>query len=208
MYTALTASSETLAGFVLAELRSDPRLRSFFDAPSGGTMVVTLNTPDEMVELKQEGVSIWLYRVARDEDLLNRPPAPIGRRQFAHTPLPLRLHYLVTPLVARKAALGSALEQTILGKLLQLFHDHPRFRGPQLLGDFTGNTRVELTVRLEPMTLEEITRVWEALTSSYELSVSYEVTVVAIESELVDDVPPVTTAIPISGVIVSNEKVV
>jgi hypothetical protein len=58
------------------------------------------------------------------------------------------------------------------------------------------------------MSLEEITRVWEALFSSYELSVSYEVTVVAIESELVDDVPPVTTAIPISGVIVSSEKVV
>lgn len=207
MYTALTATSETLAGFVLGEMRSDARLRNFFDPPSGGTMVVTLNTPDEMVELKQEGVSIWLYRVARDEDLLNAPPPVARRGQFEHAPLPVRLHYLVTPLVARKSPLGSALEQTILGKLLQLFHDHPRFRGPALLGDFTGDLRVELTVRLESMSLEDITRVWDALDASYELSVSYEVTVVEIRSELVDDVAAVTSAMPVSGVIVASEGI-
>lgn len=206
MYTALTATSETLAGFVLAELRRDARLRKFFDPPSGGTMVVTLNTPDEMVELKQEGVSIWLYRVARDEDLLNAPPPPAAHGQFEHAPLPVRLHYLVTPLVARKAPRGSALEQTILGRLLQLFHDTPRFRGPALLGDFTGNQRVELTVRLETMSLEDITRVWDALNASYELSVSYEVTVVHIQSELVDDLAPVTNVVPVSGVVVSSEE--
>ena len=39
---------------------------------------------------------------------------------------------------------------------------------------------MELKVRLEPLTLEEITRVWEALEGSYQLSVSYEVSVVNI----------------------------
>jgi hypothetical protein len=33
------------------------------------------------------------------------------------------------------------------------------------------------------MTLEEITRIWEALDESYRLSVSYEVTVIAVDPE-------------------------
>jgi hypothetical protein len=37
-------------------------------------------------------------------------------------------------------------------------------------------------VRLEPLSLESITRVWEALDRPYQLCVSYEVTVVPIDS--------------------------
>jgi len=40
------------------------------------------------------------------------------------------------------------------------------------------------------MSLEEITKVWYALERSYELSVSYEVTVVYIDSELMESVSP------------------
>ena len=38
----------------------------------------------------------------RDENLLNAPPERVGRIQYRHTSLPVRLHYLVTPLVAQK----------------------------------------------------------------------------------------------------------
>jgi hypothetical protein len=53
--------------------------------------------------------------------------------------------------------------------------------------------------------LEEITRVWEALDGSYQLSVSYEVSVVNIMPELEpEQVSPVTISMPEHGLIVSS----
>jgi hypothetical protein len=61
-------------------------------------------------------------------------------------------------------------------------------------------------MRLEPMSLEEITRVWDALEGSYQLSVSYEVSVVNITPELEPErVAPVEIAMPEYGLIVGAE---
>jgi hypothetical protein len=170
-------------------------------------MVVSLNTPQEMTQnTPQQGVSVWLYRVIRDEQRLNAPPERLGPNQLRYPPLPLCLHYLVTPVIDRNGnRAGPEVEQTVLGKVLQIFHDHPRLRGTDLREDFSGTT-VELHVPLEPLTLEEITRVWEALDSSYQLSVSYEVSVVNIASAIEpESISPVQVALPEYGVIVSAE---
>jgi len=53
--------------------------------------------------------------------------------------------------------------------------------------------------------LEEITRIWEALEGSYQLSVSYEISVVNIMPELEpEQVSPVMISMPEHGVIVSS----
>ena len=65
MYTALRATSQTLAAYIRQRLEADPNLAPFFG--SSGTMVVSLNTPQEMTQPPaQQGVSVWLYRVIRD----------------------------------------------------------------------------------------------------------------------------------------------
>ncbi len=58
MYTALRATSRTLAKFLETKFQADPLLSGFF----GGGMVVSLNTPQEMNEKPAEGLSVWLYR--------------------------------------------------------------------------------------------------------------------------------------------------
>jgi hypothetical protein len=206
MYTALRATSETLVRYLRQRFETDLNLAPFFDAGSGGTMIVSLNTPQEMTQNNLQGVSVWLYRVVRDEQRLNAPPERLGPHQLRYPPLPLCLHYLVTPVIDRNGnRTGPEIEQTVLGKVLQTFHDHPRLRGTDLQDDLSGTT-VELHARLEPLTLEEITRVWEALESSYQLSVSYEVSVVNIESAVEPErVSPVLVAMPEYGAIVSSE---
>jgi hypothetical protein len=206
MYTALVASSQTIRDFLTTRLRQDPGLAPFFDPALGGSMIVSLNTPDEMIKLNKQGVSLWLYRVVRDENLLNDPPRRVNKLQYRQTPLPVRLHYLVTPLVARNQAAGAELEQRVLGKVLQVFHDHAKLRGPDLHGDLSGRSDVELFLRLEPLTLDEITKVWYSLKESYQLSVSYEVSVVTVDSEKLDDLVPVDTVVPHSGIIVAREE--
>ncbi len=208
MYTALVACSQTIRDFLTAQLQSDASLKNFFNPASGGTMVVTLNTPDEMVNQRQEGVSLWLYRVVRDEDLLNMPPMRTSSMQYARTPLPLKLHYMVTPLVSRATAQAAELKQTILGKVMLSLYDQPQFRGPELAGDFTGDLTVELTARLETMDADNTARVWEALKTSYELSVSYEVTALALRPDAIDTVYPVRQVQPQMAVIVKSRETI
>jgi hypothetical protein len=203
MYTAIVATSLTLTAFVRQRLETDPLLKPLFDPISGGTMVVTLNNPEDMQKNAQQGLSVWLYRVIRDEDTLNLPLQRIAFDQVRETPLPIKCHFLVTPVADANPLTGAEVEQTVLGKVMQSLYDHTTFRGADLKGDLTG-TSAELHARLEPMTVEEITRVWHALERSYRLSVSYEVGIVDIRSERVDDVSPVLEAIPEYGVIVAT----
>jgi hypothetical protein len=175
-------------------------LSGFF---SGGGMVVSLNTPQEMTERPAEGLSVWLYRIIRDDQRLNDPPLRISATELQQPPLPLRLHYLITPVTNERTG-DPETEQLILGKVLQLLHSHPVLRGMDLRGEFAG-TETELKIRLEPLTLEEIARVWEALEGSYQLSVSYEVSVVNIMPELEPErISPVEIAMPEYGLIVSS----
>lgn len=205
MYTALRDTSQTLSKFLERRFQADANLTTLFNV---GGLVVSLNTPQEMKERPPEiGLSAWLYRVRRDEDRLNDPPDRVGWDQIQEPPLPLRLHYLMTPITDEKQSGSSEVEQLILGKVLQTFHSHPKIRGADLQGNFIG-TDIELTVRLEPMNLEEITRIWEALEGSYQLSVSYEVSVVNIEAELgPEKIAPVEVAIPEYGVIVPKKEI-
>jgi uncharacterized protein DUF4255 len=199
MYTALNATSQTIQNFLETRLRIEDPLRTSFTV---GGMVVSLHTPREMADRPAEGLSVWLYRVIRDDQRLNDPPTRIGPTQTRPAPLPLRLHYLMTPVT--DPTTGNPLtEQLILGRVLQAFHSHSVLRGSDLQAEFTG-TETELKMRLEPLSLEEITRVWEALEGSYQLSVSYEVSIVNIDSDLEpESVAPVTVALPEHGLIVS-----
>ena len=113
----------------------------------------------------------------RDADLLNRPPERISPNQFRRSSLPVRLYYLVTPLVAKPED-----RQTLLGRVLQLLNDHTQLLGADLQDSLVGSTD-EFRVNLETLTLEELTRVWFSLSEPYDLSVSYEVQVVTIDSD-------------------------
>jgi len=203
MYTALLATSQTLADFVQKQLENDPNLRTFFNAGLGGTMVVSLRNPEEMSEKPDQGLSLWLYRITRDEDRLNDPLERTSPSLFREPPLPLRLHYLFTPVVDPSTPSNAEIEQRVLGKVLQSLYGHPVFRGTDLSGDFSG-TDAELRTRLEPMSLEDITRIWNALERPYQLSVSYETTLVNIDSEVFDSNTPVIEMIADYGVILKE----
>src|SRR5437588_11337619 len=99
MFTALRATSQTLAKFLEARFQPDALLGGFF---SGGGLVVSLNTPQEMTEKPAEGLSVWLYRVMRDDQRLNDPPLRLSPTELKQPPLPMRLHYLMTPVTNKK----------------------------------------------------------------------------------------------------------
>lgn len=194
MFTALRATSLTLARFLQAQFEAEPTLGSLFGG--GGGMTVSLNTPQEMVDLGVEGISVWLYRIERDPERLNVPrerPAPDVVRRPA---LPVRLHYLMTPITRAQTDAGPETEQALLGKTLQVFNDHPVLGPAEMQDDFRGTDR-QIAMRLETLGQDEISRIWDALGGSYQLSISYEASLVTIDSALVPEtVAPVTVAVP------------
>ncbi len=82
MYTALSDTSQTLVEYLRQRFEEDPNLAILFDPGSSGTMVVSPNTPQEMTENNIQGLSVWLYRIVRDEQTLNTPPERISRNQI------------------------------------------------------------------------------------------------------------------------------
>jgi uncharacterized protein DUF4255 len=199
MNTALRALSLTLRELLRDRLRADPRLRAYFDPGHGGTMLVSLGTPEEL-ESSGEGLSIWLYRLERDEFTQNEPPRRLARDRMLHQPLPMRAHYLITPIVNPQEREDSPeLEQHIMGFVLQTLNDHATMRGPDLRFDLAGSA-LEIHIRMENLEIDQLARVWDALDASFQLCISYEASVVPIDSALQPAVvPPVDASMPKSG---------
>jgi len=171
-FTAVRAVTETLFGILQAGITNsaDQQLQG---------VPIDLRSPKEMREDNgATGVSLWLYRITRDADFLNRPPERISPNQYRRSVLPLHLYYLVTPLVVKPED-----RQTLIGRVLQLFNDNSTLSGA-LLADSLAGSQEAFRVTLETLTLEELTRVWHSLAEPYDLSVSYEVQVVSIDSDL------------------------
>ncbi|MEP6816105.1 MAG: DUF4255 domain-containing protein [Marmoricola sp.] len=201
MITAIRATSRTIADFLQGEFEADPDLGASFGA--AGTMRVLLNTPAQMIGTKS-GLSVWLYRVTRDESTLNRPAERVSPTRMKPPPLPVRLHYLIAPIGMTNLPDAPETEQVILGKALQALHDRPQLTGVDLRDDLTG-TGATVTCRFEALTIDELARIWDALDASYRTSVSFEVSVVDIEVPLEEHTgPPVRIPVLEPAVIVGG----
>lgn len=163
-YTAVRAVSQTLKELMEAHI-TDP------------TVQVFLTSPKEMQQNTQTGISIWLYRITRNEFLLNEPrPRPING-QVSRAPMPVNLHYLITPLMTDPRD-----EQMLLGLVLQVFNDHATLRGSDLKDALTDSDE-ELRLSFEAPSLEDLTRIWGALQEPYQASLTYLVQVLNITSD-------------------------
>ncbi len=196
MSTVLKATSQTLRKAIADGFSTDPVLGPVFHP--NGTLEVQLVAPHDTSQPNMPaGLSVWLYRIVRDEQQLNALPRRISPAFEQHAPLPLRLHYLVTPVLTVQQS-SPELEQVMIGRVLQIFHDKPILEGADLADDLAG-TNVSLRLRLESQRLDELAEVWEAIDRAYQLSVSYEVGIVHIDSER-----PVQAVVPVAQVVTEH----
>ena len=190
MFTAIRDVSLALRKLVEARFQAEPLLASSF--PPDGTLAVSLSPPDGMEVEQLQGLSLWLHRVTRDEFTLNRPAQRVAPDRLRQPPLPLRLHYLITPMVRQGGdAAAPELEQLLLGKVLEIFHTRPRIEPAELTPELAGQG-VALAVRLETPSLDEMARIWEASDRPYRLCLAYEVSLLlAVEGAETRTGPPV-----------------
>ena len=170
-YTVVAEAGEALVRVLWEEMEFDPQVNTLVDSEAR----ISLRSPSELKDDDSVRLSVYLYRVVEDPYVKNQPMYPGPGHRVRRAPLTLDLYFLVTPLV------GTPREQQIvLGKVLQVFHDRAILQGPDV-GPLAAADE-ELRVVLNPVSLEETTRVWQALEMSYRLSVCYTVRVAFVDS--------------------------
>jgi hypothetical protein len=170
-YTVLAEAGEALVRVLWEEVQNDPQVNTLIDSEAR----ISLQSPNDLKDDDAVRLSIYLYRVVEDPYVKNQPVTAGPGRRLRRAPLTLDLYFLVTPLV------GTPREQQIvLGKVLQVFHDRAILQGPDV-GPL-AEADEELRIVLNPVSLEETTRVWQALELSYRLSVGYVVRAALLDS--------------------------
>jgi hypothetical protein len=124
---------------------------------------------------KSAQISIFLYSVAEYTSMRNQPQPQ--NPEEPKTLLYLNLHYLITPLTQ-----NPLMDQVVLGKIMQLFAEKPVLRGDDLQGNLK-DSKEELRVILGTQPMDDVNKLWIALSAPYKLSVSYSVYPVQVKAE-------------------------
>ena len=130
-----------------------------------------------------EGLSLFLYRVAVNGARRNLPPtlSPEGKRM--RPPLPLDLYYLLTAW-----AKTAAKQQRLLGWAVRALQDVPVLPA-SFLNDYAPEPEVfrpneSVEIILDPLNLADMNNLWGSAKVTPPLSVGYVVRMVAVESEV------------------------
>jgi hypothetical protein len=169
---------QTLGDLVSGAIDADAGVQALL---AGAADRVVFDSPGAAIQAgNQACVSIFLYRVVENPDLKNRPPIRVAPDLLRRAPLALNLYYLVTPLLR-----NTQQSHWLLGRVMQEFADNPVIQGTALAGGLRDAAE-ELRIALDPITLEDLTKLWTTFASPYRVGVSYQVRVVLLDSERVE----------------------
>lgn len=157
---------------------------------------VTTRPPDKARVAAAAGsqLNLFLYHTAIDGALRNTDMSPqVKPGETGFPPLPLMLFYLVS---AYGESDNDVTAHQLLGRAMSVLHDHPLLGSEEIRVALPGNDLYEQVERVrvtpQPLTLEEMSRLWTTFQTQYRISAAYEVSVVLIESTL-----PIRSPLPV-----------
>lgn len=129
-------------------------------------------------------INIFLYQTTPNAAWRNMDmPREVRPGESGHPPLALNLYYLIT-------AYGKDDDDTLshrwLGEAMSVLHDHPLL-GAQEIKDALKtaelHTQIErVRITPQPLSLDEMSKLWTTFQTNYRVSSAYQVEVVLIES--------------------------
>jgi hypothetical protein len=159
---------------------------------------ITIAPPDvQHADVPGQHVNLFLYKIDENASLKNMDlPGRTSAGAYGRPPLALDLHYLMTAYGDNEEDHVAA--QEILGDAMRVLHDNGVVLGvvldPVLRDEFEN-----VKLYLEPLSLEELSKIWSALTLPMRLSSCYRVTVVQIESRNPRKYPRLVGELPAAG---------
>jgi hypothetical protein len=194
---AIAATTLTLQAILQSNIVSDP-----IDTDLTDTTVTILPPDKARGNGNANQLNLFLYQILPNAAWRNMNiPSQVASGETGNPPLALTLHYLIT-------AFGKDNDTTLphghhlLGKAMSILYDHALL-GPDEIRAATSasypasdlDKQVErVRITLQPLSLEEISKLWSGLVTQYRLSVGYEVSVALIDSTQAKKTPlPVLT---------------
>lgn len=160
----------------------------------GATFRVTILPPDDDRVSEENGVNLFLYKVAESPFAknMNWRGDRINPVNGDRPGLILSLDYLVTAYAKKTgvAAQDDITAHQLLGNAMAVFHDYPVLNDihdgdfdASLDGQFAPELRnsfEKVKISLLPISMDEFSKIWTGLSKAYRLSVAYEVSLVEI----------------------------
>lgn len=186
-YSAIADAGETLVEL----LRT--RIDEMADVIDVDRNEIGLASPGEMGDGSDLRLSVYLYRVAENGELMNAREERIDDDTYRPPPLALDLYYLLTahPSGNRTDETDRAAQQhRVLGLAMQVMRDNAVVTGDDLQGSLADEG--ELRVSPSPQAVDETTNIWATFPETpLRPSVAYLAGPVLIESTREESVPPV-----------------
>lgn len=145
-------------------------------------------------------LNLFLYQLTRNPAFTNTPlPQQSKQGETAIPPLPLNLHYLVTAF-GRDNDAAQPFGHELLGKAMSTLHDYMILQPDDIraataaslpLSDLDRQIE-KVRITFQPMSLDELSKLWTGFAMQLRLSAAYEVSVA-----LVDSTRPSRTPLPV-----------
>jgi len=168
-FTGVQAITATLREILLQRMAEPPTIT---------TAPLDVDVPDVDPPI----LNLFLYRITESAGLKNQDlPGMAGPLSLGRPPLSLELHYLIT--AAGLDPNDDRGAHRVLGDAMLTLHDHPIIaKDDPLLDPALQNAAELITVTMEQLDTEELSKIWTAATAPVRLCTGYKVTVVQLES--------------------------
>jgi hypothetical protein len=195
---AIAAVTATLRQILQQGVAQDPSDRDLNDA------TVTILPPDKARGNNTANqLNLFLYQIQRNAAWVNSDmPRQVRSGETGFPPLPLNLWYLLTAFGRNDDADNSAqpFGHHVLGKAMSILHDHPVLSAAEIVAATQTilptsdlDKQIErIRITFQPLSVEEIYRLWTGFGTPCRLSAAYEVAVTLIEST-----QPTRTPLPV-----------
>lgn len=183
------------------------------DAKPKAEIMVTNLPLDEAYEFDKgkNQVNLFLYHVEHSAAWRNRDiPGRVKQGETGQPPLALNLYYIITAYGEDGSELIGHL---LLGKAMSLLHDHAVLGKDEIKNAFAVSGLHEQIERVritpQPISLDEVSKLWTGFQTQYRLSAAYAVSVVLIESKrpAKTPLPVLTRGLGDEGVFVQSDLI-
>lgn len=181
---AIAAVTATLRNLLYAGVNTD--------VPGTG---VTTRPPDRArANVQGNQVNLFLYQTKLDAAWRNQEMfGSVQAGEAGQPPLPLSLHYIITAYADND---DEVVGHRLLGRAMSVLHDHPVLEAAEIkaaIAESDLDQQVErVRITPQPLTLEEMSKLWTTFQTQYRISAAYEASVVLIESSR-----PVRSPVPV-----------
>ncbi len=129
-------------------------------------------------------INLFLYQATPNTGWSNLEPPTTRPFENGRPLLALDLHYLVT---VHGKGFDEVLSHRLLGRAMRVLHDHPVLDPDEieaaLAGEEIGEQLERIRITPEPLTLDEMSKLWASFQTEYRMSTAYQATVVLIDSD-------------------------